>query len=358
MSFAVTDKRRAWHRGMSDRDLKLLAKCSTCAYLSLCGGMHVADDSRFCDEQCYACRAICCHTDAAEAAVQKVGGLEFTETWAPFRLDWPDIIWSIDGNAGDPKEERGFLIPIDAMLDHRTRGWWQGRDLRKRFGIPEQALVGLSFCWKDWLLDWLATDEDGFLDRVAEYPWDFVLAPNWSTYDNHPRIDQLLAMKRRLVSMTKMQQRGLRVVPDVAWNTDEDVSRHLDWVDANRVRVIHVNVQTIKRRTRDAWVKEIDRAIRIVNHVLTRQYAAGDTVGPRQVLVTGLGAGRSRWFLDAVVHPEHVTVINSSAWVSADMRVDLMKRGYRDLGWSREGVFRLNRTMLRDVIAGCIEVKE
>lgn len=345
MPFDVLDPRKAWHRSLSERDGRVLAKCVVCRHRDLCGGMRVRDDSRFCDEICMACRAICCHTDRAETEIARVGGLDFFEPWKPFAMLWSDVVWSVTGDAGRPREA-AFIVAIDTILDHRTRGWPQDHGLRRRFGVPDGATLGLSFCWKDWLLDWLREDEDGVWDRIAEYrELDYCLAPNWSTYDNHPRVDQLVAMKSRFRSMQKMQDRGLRVVPDLAWNTGRDVDRMVEWCRVNRVHMVHVNVQTIRRRSEREWVRELELMWRMLDEIAADQPLL-------RILVTGLGRTRAPWFLRRA--PAPVTVINASAWVSADLGVDLEKRGYRDLGWDRARLFALNRQQLRAALKGAV----
>lgn len=319
---------------ITPKDLRLLAKCQECPHQELCGGFFVTDTSRTCDEICHMCRAICCHTEMAQAEVEHVGGLELDTAWAPWQIAWPDFAWVVGGKVPEGVDEQLFVVTLDSLIDAKTMRWPAATDMRTRFRIPDGANLALSWCFLDWLLDWvlLPGNEEIAYDKVAAMNFDFVLAPNWSVYSNYPRIDQLINMKRRFKSMEELQKRGVKVVPDMAAETERDAERVVEWCLKHRPTAIHFNLQTMKSRS--GFPRAISRLADLRREVPWAR-----------AVISGVGHKRMRLVTEMFGEP--ITFLNATAWINAEMRQDINKVGYRSLGWKLAKCFDLNRHLLR-----------
>ncbi len=147
--------------------------------------------------------------------------------------------------------ERPYLIPIHkcvtpARLEKRT-------DAHSNLGLPAQVPLVLGSHGRDLLLHriWQTQAEERlrggnwWTDLAADY--SVALAPDFSVWDDAPRAEHLLEMKRTLVCMRNMQDAGLVAFPNVfwdPWSSDRDLTRWRDWLEANRgVAAMSINYQ-------------------------------------------------------------------------------------------------------------------
>jgi hypothetical protein len=320
-------------------DDKIKAACAVCDYVDLCGGFWVWDDSRWCDEDCADCPAFCCHRKHWFSDARRLGGLSFDDIhWKPWEIEWPDIVWSIGGRVGNLSESV-YIIPVDSLMDRFTLRWAKTRDLRSRFSIPEDSKIGISFCFRDWLLSNFRDHEDIVADALERFDVDFVLPINYSIYRNFPRLDQLLAMRRRMLSLKMFQDRGLNVIPDMGAIRDIDVNRWGDWVLRENCNTVFMTVQTVKGKMQKAEYK-------IKFGVLQK---LREKIGPNvRFLIQGVSARRMPLFISEL---GKVSFVNSAAWVKAELRINAVTgEGVRYKGLSVQETFALNVRLLKRIL--------
>ena len=320
-------------------DEKIKAACHKCAYRDLCGGFWVWDDSRWCDEDCQHCPAMCCHKPTWFSDAVRLGGLQFDDIhWTPWKIDWPDIVWMIGGRCGGMQEPI-YVIPVDSLMDRFSLKWARTTNIRERFSIPESSKVGVSFCFQDWLLNNFKDREDLVADALARFNVDFVMPINYSVYRNFPRLDQLLAMRRRMLSLKIFQDRGLKVVPDIGAIRDVDAERYGDWVLREGCDTVFTTVQTLRgRMTKAEYRIKLGTLLRF-----------RECVGPRvRILMQGASARRMPHFRE---HLGRVSFINHAAWVKAELHIDAVSnKPVEDRGLSVQDTFALNVRRLKAIL--------
>lgn len=244
---------------MSDRkrqlptfyDQSMMNLCSKCPMNgTICSGFKWDSDGRWCDRDCESCMAPCCDGTIVNRVMEECEGtLEWDDiSWEPWDIEWPDFIHQINGKV------RGlyrpiYVVSVKKIISFETMRWSPQKDLRKRFLIPENSLLAISFATKDEYLDAIYGLPGGLqeiAEAIAEFNPDFVFAINFSVYQNWPQLANLSAMRLRMMSIREFQKVGLKVVPDLTFLNDLDMERWAGWVNENGVKAIHINTQTLK----------------------------------------------------------------------------------------------------------------
>jgi hypothetical protein len=226
-----------------------------------CGGFYELDDSRYCTHDCQSCRAICCKSPHRFKEMDRVGGPDFTDSrWVPFDLRLPPIIYQLNSQAWNIRLP-AYIVSIKHLFYIDFLTWSREKDLRVRYKVPNESLIGISFCVLDKYLDeMLKMGYEKMADKIAEYKVDFVCGVNFSMYDNYPRWDHLVNLKRRFHMMKLLQERGVKVIPDYGWIVKQDFDRVLAWAKENQPSIVAFNFQTIHTTTTmKAWGLSVAR---------------------------------------------------------------------------------------------------
>ena len=330
-------KQRALQVGPHDDAIK--KACNSCDYRNICGGFWVWDDSRWCDENCVNCLALCCHKPTWRSDAARIGGLSFDDIhWKPWSTDWPDMIWVVGGRTGGLPEPV-YVIPVDSLMDRFSLCWAHTPDLHERFSIPASSKIGISFCFQDHRLRRFRDHEDVVADALSKFNVDFVLPINYSVYRNYPRLDQLVAMRRRMLSMKLFQERGLNVIPDVGIIRDVDIDRWADWITREKCSSVFMTVQTMQGKVLTPRYR-----IQFGNMLKFREKIGPDV----RILLQGVSATRMAFFASQL---GKVSFINHAAWVKAELRLNAATdEGLRGSGYTVQDTFALNVNLLKRIL--------
>ncbi len=75
--------------------------------------------------------------------------------------------------------------------------------------------------------------------------FDLVFTPNFSIYDNAPRLEQLINMYRTTKCYAEMVDAGLPVVLDVSWGQTVDIDRWIEYINLVHPPAISMSLQGI-----------------------------------------------------------------------------------------------------------------
>lgn len=284
MGFSICSNRNPDFRfRLTVRDREYANICLKCPQTHLCGGFSVWNDARFCrgpGDVCWdGCRAICsknqekisyhalalgadhCNFNRETGLFVPKLTIEGQHPWQPWHLDWPDVGFQLNAHANGEHQPL-YTISMKHLFYVKRGSWSPQKDLRERFAIPKSSRLAITMTTHDALLDWLAGDLDDFADELAAFEGvDFMFCPNFSVYGNYPRMDNLFQIKRKWLMLEKLQERGVRVVPDICFVTSKDFENQLEWMRANAVDCMLMNFQ-VHASTADtaAWKSQVKGA--------------------------------------------------------------------------------------------------
>jgi len=260
MAFEVARIKEKERLRMTVKDLEDSVRCQGCKIYPICGGWGEFDDSRWCTQECEWCRAICCRSPKAKESIKQLNGLGIQNVkWVPFEVDLPPIIPQLNAHSFGVYHP-AYGISAKKLFYPTTGGWSKEKNLRKRFGIPSESKIVLSFSVKDVILDTWAHFLDEACERLAEYDIDYVTAMNFSIYRNYPPLDRLVSLRRRFYTMERLQNHGIKVIPSIGWVREIDLKRQARWCRENKPSMVSYNMTMIRARPGNSdWEPEMDQ---------------------------------------------------------------------------------------------------
>ena len=274
--------------------------CATCPVRAFCDGPNGRCDAKKCDRVCGGCRAVCNRNPDRQAVVDALGGADFSAVrWQPFDADLPPIIHQISSPV--PGIELSVaVINVKKLFSLKTHTWSPTRDLRERFGLSPQCKVIISFFTGDQYMD-------VFQDRISEvagalrrYDVDYVLSMDFSNYDNYPRFDTIVNLRRRMVSVELLQDHGFKVIPTLGWCADRDFIRMRDWCVSNATSIVALNVQTIRAPTTNSgWTDRLTKFRELRSALPTAHLLFVGAAAPARIRTLYEAVGPPIHFLDA-----------------------------------------------------------
>lgn len=100
-------------------------------------------------------------------------------------------------------------------------------------GADSHQDLGLLLFGRDELLEYLWANLHRSVIQISNAGYSVVVAPSFSNYANRPRPEYLFNLKRSLVFFELLQERGVAVIPRLAWNTQHDIERCAEWAASN-----------------------------------------------------------------------------------------------------------------------------
>jgi hypothetical protein len=221
-----------------------LLGCGACLDRQVCGGLHTLNggaDAISCMSMCRCedqarCDYVCPNAPRRyRLRLTEVSGWELDNIPLASEVplpDLPDAVALIEGNVVGPRPIRDFdYVAFPLSLGFRHRGAQvrakKSRELQQSFGAaPSQG--------------WIASgvERDSFVERMWRLPQPkqafealkqagvvFATSPNYSTYADSPRHDNLHAMKRIAWTWFHMVEAGIPTALHINGRTDHDFKR-------------------------------------------------------------------------------------------------------------------------------------
>lgn len=304
------------------------------------------DDSRYCDFDCGGCRAICLHND--DRLIRRLDGvgwnLSFDEEWTPFEIpDLPKYVWTVDRSVRD--REGFYSVPLSKIMSPKTLNFSREKSLRKRLHIPEDSPIIFSSNEQDEWLDMWSEEPYQIAQGIKDYDFDYAFPMYYSCYFNYPRIDFLLNMKYRMISLKTFQDEGIKVIPqpDASMyepDTTIDSNRWVEWYSENKCNYAVVGVGDYSRRKED-FLKQVRWLYNLAEEV--RNNVGIDI----HFFIYGGGLMRMSWLRESFPYP--FTCIDRKCCTSSAARMVIGKGqgvGGKRYGLSQIDCFDLNRVVM------------
>lgn len=222
---------------------------------------------------------------------------------------------------------------------------------RRIYNLDPRTKLGIHFYTPDRTLEGL------WRNRSRLYPFlsgfDLVFGPNFSIYEDSPRTEHLLNMKRSTVMYREMLEEGIRVVPDVGWYGREDLDRWAAWIAENKIPIVAFSTQVVGfgKRATNAWR----------GYLAGLKYLLSRTPEEVRVVVVGLGGPERIQALFDYIPDREFVFMNSRAFVNARKGRDAWGRPTTDANFDDlflENVKSLNLLYTRKGMRGNAQTKE
>lgn len=228
--------------------------CHSCIHFRDCGGLSVEDSILDCLDLCCGNPGLCslvCRNKPANFTdqIREIGGfglrnVDRTQS-PPFRVD-EDIVPLIyhGSRRATALSHSNLALRLPDLINYRTgeMRFPTRSALCKAFRIDEAATLILSGVNHDHRIEpWWTLGEKrlSLIDQMKAIGIELVTAPNFSVVLDHPRTDDLHAMKRIAIIFSEFQSRGVACALHPNGRTERDFERWAEFIrERDEVRVI------------------------------------------------------------------------------------------------------------------------
>jgi hypothetical protein len=285
--------------------------CAGCMERECCGGLQVTAPLLDCSGLCACedssrCQYVCHkHRDYA-ARIQEVGGFRFDNIGRVQRIDtntrpaYVPIIFRASARERDLDCDI-VAVPLFDLVDVKrsTLRFATARAVRNAFKLGANTRIVLTGVGKDRRVErwWGLENRRAIVRGLRTLGIEFVTVPNFSTFLDVPRPDNLYALKRILIVWQEFMEEGLLAALHINARCDTDYQRLTEFI-VPRPEVTHLAAEFTtgaKRADRGRWhADQLCKIARAADRGLTLVIRGGQKWLP--VLA---GAFGSVVFLDA-----------------------------------------------------------
>lgn len=132
---------------------------------------------------------------------------------------------------------------------HITENLWS------RYGASKEMKFVLFGYGEDDLLERVWRQREKIVEHIAQLGFSLVVPPNYSIWLDQPHAERLINIKRSLIFMEELQNKGIPSIPNLYWSGRRDLERWSKWIKTNAVKNIAINLQT--HRNNKEWTQAI-----------------------------------------------------------------------------------------------------
>lgn len=289
-------------------------QCSNCSNKKRCGGCSLCEAS-ICDRNCKMCGTICIKRGKAVVFANKIiskkenliQNKDFNISYhipiIPDRLKKElDIneIPLVGIHGGVALSQNG----INVRKIYRENGFKKALNLNK-------ACKGiLEFYVKDRTLEGIWKSREQLYSQIKEQEFEAVIAPNFSLYEDAPRIEHLYNIQRSITVYNELINYGINAIPDIAWYNINDLDFWIEQINMSGCKVIAFSFQVVdvKLKASNNWK----------NYLAGFKYLCKQIKGKIKIIVVGLNSEtRISAIKQAITENITIHILNQSAYVQS-----------------------------------------
>lgn len=289
-------------------------KCINCLlYKKGCGGCSLCEAS-ICSNRCNTCFSLCPKRPGAFQYLSEIGGLDLILNRSD--IDLSNLPLSIPILPDKLKTKINYeLLPVASVHagsllsrnGEKISKTYLDKGYARALNIDEKTQAILEFYIKDRQLE-------GFWDRRKElYPtlkklnFNFIIAPNFSVYEDAPRIDHLYNIKRSVTVYNELIDSGINAVPDVSWYNIKDLERWVKAINKSGIKTIAFSFQTVGVKLKASGVWK--------SYILGFRYLCQNIDKDVTIIVAGAISEKKVEELYKASSGQKIYILNQSAYV-------------------------------------------
>ncbi|NBH61815.1 DUF4417 domain-containing protein [Anaerotruncus sp. 80] len=309
--------------------------CDICNLRMYCQGCSLCE-MPFCKFDCEQCFSLCPRRGFSWHYLAQVGGGQVTlqgnmsrqlpalipvlPDHMPEAIDVGQVVGIHGGNFFSENGER--VAPV-----YRRKG------IQDTLNLLQPVKGVLQFYVKDRTLEGIWDKRREIYAQLQEFPWQAIIAPNYSVYEDAPRIDHLYNIKRSSIVYNEMLDAGLPAVPDISWYNKIDLDQWIQEINSKGVRCIAFSFQTVGTGLRASNF--------YVHYLAAFKYLTERIPAETEIIVAGMVSSKRVQFLkDVCSNP--LSVLNQSAYVHS-------RRGILSETGKAPGELTKNQILLRNL---------
>lgn len=223
--------------------------CNSCINCGRCGGCSFCEAS-ICSKNCNSCGTICMKRGKAVVYANTIIKNK-SELLKNKNIELPKHIPIIPDKL--KKEYKTQMIGIhggDALNQNGTavRKIYKESGFKKTLNINESCKGILQFYVRDRTLEGIWKARGQLYQEIKELGLEAVIAPNFSLYEDAPRIEHLFNIERSITIYNELINFGINAIPDVAWYNINDLDFWINQINKSKCNIIAFSFQVVDVR--------------------------------------------------------------------------------------------------------------
>ena len=312
--------------------------CSKCVEQAVCGGCSLCEAS-ICSKGCNKCMVLCPKKPESIPYINSIGGTKIVlKDNKKIELTSYHIPVLPDKMITKPKYS---LMPIIALHagnmfsknGEKINKSYLDKGFCEALNIHEKTEAIVEFYIKDRTLEGFWDKRKHIYEDLKKMNVKAVITPNFSVYEDVPRIDHLYNIKRSSVVYNEMITEGLNAIPDIVWYTKEDLDRWIEAINKSNIKLIAFSFQVvgIGLKASNIW-KSYITGFRYLCNKISRDI---------QILTIGVNSTQRIKAIFKAANCHKIYILNQAAYVQSRRGV-LSEGRVRDITTNRNTLFEKN----------------
>lgn len=327
-------------------------ECEKCTMFFQCGGCSFCE-MPFCKHDCQDCFSLCAKRGGSYKVVQALGGGNI-ELLTNKSYDLPSYIAIIpDHLPNTVKTPEVIGIHGGTFLSRngeRVNKKYLDLTLQEIINTEDEIEGVLQFYVKDRTLEGFWDNRELLYKQLKLFKWRAVIAPNFSVYEDAPRIDHLYNIQRSSIVYNELIRMGLPAIPDLSWYNQIDLDQWIREINKNKLKTISFSFQVVGvgLKASNHW-KHYLMAFKYISQRIDQDVAIVicGVVSPKRVeIIKRAAAGRK------------VTVLNQSAYVQSRRGYQSQTKSMAPKEMSKDEILLSNFEYYAEVYGGGVENAE
>lgn len=208
------------------------------------------------------------------------------------------------------------------------------------WNLPIETPAVLHFYVPDAPIEQLWDHRHAVYPQIIEAGFNAVITPNFSVYEDSPRLEHLYGIRRSVAMYREMLASGIPAVPDISWYTRGDLDRWADFIQRCGVKTAAFSFQVVGRELRgsNAWR----------GYLLGLRYLARLVPGDLHFILVGLSSPARVRAAVMTLGGRTFSVLNSDAFVGARLSGQCLS-GEPSTGLAQDEIFLKNFSHLEQI---------
>lgn len=282
--------------------------CDKCNLQMQCQGCSLCD-MPFCRQDCDRCFSLCPRKGSSFQHLAEVGGGKII-LHGNRQLHLPALIPVLPDHLPDAADV-GSIVGIHggnffSSNGERVAPVYIRKGLQGTLNTKNPVKGVLQFYVKDRTLEGFWDKRSQIYKQLREFPWAAIIAPNFSVYEDAPRIDHLYNIKRSSIVYNELLDAGFSAVPDISWYNRIDLDQWIQEINTKNIKSIAFSFQTVGTGL---------RASNLYVHYLAGFKYFTERIPPEtEIIIAGMvSVQRVALLLESCSNP--LSVLNQSAYV-------------------------------------------
>ena len=227
--------------------------CDSCNLKIYCGGCSLCDNA-YCKKDCNRCFSLCPEKGASFAYLNDVQGgkLSVCENG---KYNLPVMIPIFPDRFKEKISLGQNIIGIHGGSFFTSNGEnvarvYRNKGIKETLNVETDVSGVLQFYVKDRTLEGFWDNRKEIYKQLKEFDFEAVIAPNFSVYEDAPRLDHLYNIKRSSVVYNELLEAGFNATPDISWFNKIDLDQWIKEINEKNVKTIAFSFQTVGTRNR------------------------------------------------------------------------------------------------------------